>query len=381
MEELQKRVDTKVRVALVSHRYWPFYGGVETHVESLALGLSKRSVEVEVLTTDPTGRLPVREVRDGIIIHRYAARAPSGAYYLSLPLFVALNQLHNFDVIHAHNYGSLPMVMAAFSKAFNKLPVVLTPHFHPVGSTEFRTALRKIYLPIGKHALKAADAVVALTKIERSVLISRFDLSPKKVFVVANGTALPQIRPTRARENVLLVVSRLEEYKGIEDLFSALSLIRTRVPDARLVIVGEGSMRGRMEKLAQGRNDVVLVSSVDRAQLIEYYEKSAALLSVSSYEAFGMSILEAMGHGCPVLATSVGAIPQIIQNMKTGLLLNYPVNPFELSNAAVRILTDKGVAELLSANAYALAKREYSVEKMIERLLSVYESAASSCRR
>lgn len=380
MEDVQKRVDTKVRVALVSHRYWPFYGGIETHVESLAVGLARRSVEVEVFTTDSTGRLPRTEIREGVIIRRYAARAPSGAYYLSLPLFVALNQLHNFDVVHAHNYGSLPMVMAALSKPFHKVPMVLTPHFHPLGSTEFRTALRKIYLPIGRYALKAADAVVALTEIERSALVSRFDLNPKKVFVVSNGITLPTRRPTKARENMLLVVSRLEEYKGIEILFSALSLIRTRVPDAKLVLVGEGSMRGRIEKLAQGLDDVVLVSSIDRARLVEYYEKSAVLLSVSSYEAFGLSILEAMGHGCPVIATSVGAIPQIIQNMKTGLLLNYPINPLELSNAVVRILTDKTVAELLSADAYELAKREYSVEKMVDRLLSIYESAAIPCR-
>lgn len=232
-----------MRVALISHRYWPSYGGVQTHVESLALGLAKNSVQVEIFTTDPSGLLPRTEIRNGIVIHRFSAVAPSGAYCLSLPLYFALQQLHNFDVIHAHNYGALPMTIAALSKPFHRLPIVLTPHFHPSGSTKFRTALRKIFLPIGRHALRTADAIVALTEFERTSLVSKFGLNSKKVFVVANGIAIPQARPNGKRENTLLVVSRLEEDKGIEVLFSAISLVRTRVPNARLIIVGDGSMR------------------------------------------------------------------------------------------------------------------------------------------
>jgi glycosyltransferase involved in cell wall biosynthesis len=179
---------------------------------------------------------------------------------------------------------------------------------------------------------------------------------------------------------MLLVVSRLEEYKGLEILFSAIPLIRAQVPNAKLVIVGEGSMRGKMEKLAQSRDDITLVGSTNHAQLVRYYENSAALLSVSSYEAFGMSILEAMGHGCPVISASVGAIPYIIQDMKTGLLLSYPIERSELCDAAVKILTDQRVAELLSINAFELAKREYSADKMIEHLLSIYQLAVDSSR-
>nr|MDO8135544.1 glycosyltransferase family 4 protein [Candidatus Njordarchaeum guaymaensis] len=366
-----------MRVALVCPRYRPFFGGVETHVELLANALVRCSTEVEVLTTDHSRLLPKNEVINGIPVRRFPAIAMSDAYCISFYLLRHLFCLHDVDVVHAHNYGALPVFFAALAKSVRKFPLIITPHFHPVASTPLRNALRRLYFPAGDFSLSGADAVIALTNIERDMLLRTFNLSQSKVIVIPNGILVPPMQPTEPRNNFLLVVSRLEKYKGLEVLFALNSKIRTHLRDAKILVVGEGAARAELDKMSRSAEGVKLLGNLSEEELHHYYRKAAALLSVSSYEAFGMSILEAMAHGCPVIAAAVGAIPEIITDEKTGILVKYPVDINELAEATLRIMTDNSLANHIRTNAYQLVKSKYSMDAILPRILAAYDEVSN----
>ena len=85
-----------------------------------------------------------------------------------------------------------------------------------------------------------------------------------------------------------------------------------------------------------------------------------------------MSILEAMAHGCPVVATTVGAVPHIIEDARTGLLVKYPIDVDEVSDAIARILSQDSFAEFLGSNSRQLVRKRYSPERMLRQTLGLY---------
>ena len=147
-----------MKIAQVCHRYYPEIGGVEQHVQNISERLAIAN-EVTVLTTDPTGNLPVNENVNNVKILRFKSWAPKGAYYISNELnnYLKMN-LKDFDIVHAHNYHSLPALYAAKAKDVHKL--IFTPHYHGTGSTFFRKILHLPYRYLGKTIFKKANKVV-----------------------------------------------------------------------------------------------------------------------------------------------------------------------------------------------------------------------------
>ena len=140
----------RLRVAIVTPRYAPDIGGVERHVEKLARGLVDEGVEVEVLTTDPTGTLPRVERLDDVLVRRFPTLRGDATYYVSprLALWLLANA-RRFAVLHAHSYHTPVALSAAIAGLVRRVPLVLTPHYHGTGHSWFRSALHRPYRLFG----------------------------------------------------------------------------------------------------------------------------------------------------------------------------------------------------------------------------------------
>jgi glycosyltransferase involved in cell wall biosynthesis len=114
-----------LKIAQVCPRYHPDIGGVETHVREISDRLVKNGHEVEVITTDPTGKLRKSELINGVEVTRFRSLAPGDAYYLSPQIYPYLKK-NAFDIIHAHSYHALPALFAALANPGSKL--IFTPH-------------------------------------------------------------------------------------------------------------------------------------------------------------------------------------------------------------------------------------------------------------
>lgn len=293
----------------VTPRYPPHTGGVETHVRELAERFAERGHEVTVVSTDAGTevdgeRLPRRERRNGVEIRRLRAFAPGGAFHVA-PRVAAVVRAADAELIHAHNYHSLPVFFAAVGAGDR--PFVVTPHYHGASASWRRDVLLRAYRLPGGWALRRANAVLAVSEWERRRLSEDFGVDAD---VVPNGIDVRRFRnavvPSRARP-YLLCVGRLEEYKGVQRVIRCLP----RLPEYDLLVAGTGPYERELRELA---SDLDLTDRVDflgyvsDERLPGLYAGADVYLTMSSFEAFGLTVAEALAAGTPCVVRPAGAL-------------------------------------------------------------------------
>jgi glycosyltransferase involved in cell wall biosynthesis len=186
---------------------------------------------------------------------------------------------------------------------------------------------------------------------------------------VPNGIRLPAPRAASARGDRVLTVGRLVDIKGMDVVIDAVA-----AAGARLTIAGDGPERQRLEqRAAQLRADVRFAGFVAPEALADLYRDAACAVLASRFgEGFPNVVLEAMAHGCAVIATRVTGVGELIEDGVNGLMVP-PGDPRALGAAMTRLAGDRGLAERLGAAArhtaegYAWERVEPRLEALLER--------------
>ncbi len=304
-------------IAQVCPRYYPHRGGVETHVQEISESLAGRGVNVEVLTTDPTGGLPKEEVINRVTVRRFHSIAPGEAYFFSPGLFGFLRS-HSADygVVHAHGYHSFPSLYAGLSKETNKL--VFTPHYHGVGHTFLRNLLHVPYRPLGRATFDHSDSIVCVSNFEKLRVIGSFGVDEKKIAIVPNGVNLAEL--TRVKREVrspprVLYVGRLEKYKRVDCLIESMNFLRD---GAILEIVGTGPDLRRLTELVSQlglKERVEFAGTLTRAELLGRFSEASVFVSLSKHEAFGITVAEALAVGVPTVVADESALSEFVDGV------------------------------------------------------------------
>ena len=172
----------------------------------------------------------------------------------------------------------------------------------------------------------------------------------------------------------MISVGRLVYYKGFDVLIRAMASVR-----GKLVIVGDGPLRGELQGLAAqlGVTDkVVFAGEINNAGVMPYYHAADlfALASVARSEAFGIVQIEAMAAGLPVVNTSLDSgVPFVSLDGQTGLTVP-PENPTALAGAINRLLDDDGLRQSLGQAGVRRARQEFSLDTMLRRTLELYQT-------
>jgi glycosyltransferase involved in cell wall biosynthesis len=332
-----------LKIAQICPRYFPDIGGVETHVKEISERLVKTGHDVEVITTDPTGRLNKREMINGVKVIRFRSFAPGNAYYLAPQIYFYLKK-HNFDVIHAHSYHALPALFAALGKSETKF--VFTPHYHRSGHTAFRNLLHKPYRLLGKMIFSRADSVICVSEYEKRLVEADFRVAGKTV-KIPNGIDLKEFEHLRTRqkdegverengkekvrgektgkekvgeekaekEKILLYVGRLEEYKGVQYIIQSLPDLR----GFRLRVVGKGPYETELHGMAKSlgvEGRVEWLKDLSRKELLECYADADIFLMLSSHEAYGITVAEALAAGTTCIVAKGSALEEFIDGIR-----------------------------------------------------------------
>jgi glycosyltransferase involved in cell wall biosynthesis len=330
-------------------------GGSERHLLTLLPALADRGVDVRFLGLDDPSRAPDPFYEAlAVPYERLAApRDVDPALALRVRRAVRSADLVHTHLVHADVYG-----------AFGARRLVSTKHNDdPFRAGAFRFVERAL--------AHRASRVIAITQALARFQIERVGLPADKVEVIHYGLDdLPQAwganppDPVPAGARVLLCVCRLERQKGVDVAIRALA----DIPDAHLVVLGEGPQRAELEQLAGDR--VHLLGRVP--DVAAWLRRADVLVHPARWEGFGLALLEAMLASLPVVATRVSSIPEIVVDGETGLLVP-PDDASALAAAVNRVLVDPaGYGERGRARAQA----EFSVAKMTDRTLAVYESAS-----
>lgn len=332
-----------MRVGLVTRDYPPRYGGMATYVEALARHLRALGVEVEVF------------VGGGDVGTLFLARSLSS---------------RDFDVIH--------VASAPYGGLVSSRPTVVTVHEPIVCEWPYYGWGRKIKgLFAGRlerRALRRAGAIIAVSRETKRKLVFHYGLSDGKVVVVPHGVDPVGIGSAKRRTSLptILMVSRLDRRKNLDEALQALAKVESPF---RLVVVGDGPERGRLGHLAHRLGlRAEFVGSVPRGELPGYYGEAGIFLSTSRSEGFGLSLLEAMAHGCAILASDIHAHRELIPDSRFGILYN---NLDELTERLRMLIIKGNLVESLGSAAQKLSLR-YSWEDAAKATLAVYHGVAGS---
>ena len=312
---------------MVCPRFYPHVGGVETHVLEISKRLAKK-FDIEVITTDPTGKLKKFEEMDGFKVRRFKSFAPNEAYYFSLDLYKFMRR-EEYDIIHAHNYHAFPALLAFLAKKSSKF--IFSSHYHGKGHSFVRDILHKPYKIIGRKMFEEADAIICDSRFEKKLVLQNFHV--KRVYVVPpNGINLEEFNKFKEFKNKkeekdgkrLLFVGRIEKYKGLQYVVKALKYL----PDFTLDVVGTGSYKTNIIKLASkiGVLDRIrFYQNLNREELLKLYAKANVFVLLSKFEAYGIVVSEALASGTPCIVARTSALTEFIDN-KNVFGIDYPID-------------------------------------------------------
>lgn len=367
-----------MKILQVNKLYSPWVGGVEKVVQDIAEGL-KDKVDMKVLVCQKKGKTTIDNV-NGIEV----VRAGSIGIYFSMPVSFSFSHIlkemsKDRDILHFH----LPFPLGDMAYFLSKLDkkIVLWWHSDIVRQKMFL----KLYAPYLRKFLRAADKIIVATPrhIESSSFLKEVK---EKCVVIPFGIRMmdfqiddpmeKEIERIRNKYNgqIILYVGRLVYYKGVEYLINAMKDV-----NATLLIVGQGYLENSLRQMAidlRINDRIVFLKDIADKQLKALYHACDifVLPSIANSEAFGIVQMEAMACAKPVINTDLPTgVPWVSRHEESGITVP-PEDSTALANALNTLLNNTNLCEKYGQNARKRVEKEFTIELMLEKVLSVYRN-------
>lgn len=374
-----------MRVALFTNNYLPFRGGVTTAVETLREGLVTLGHDAWVFA--PAPRVPFV---DGPGVFRYpSVSAPTyPGFALPVPCSPRLGRAARAlrpDIVHAHHPFLLGVTARRLARR-RRLPFVFTYHTryekyaHYVPLPERLVAALAVRLSCRFAA--SADLVVAPSARIAAMLAGRG--AGGRVVVVPTGVRLDWFRPAdraAARRRLglppdgllCLYVGRLDREKSVEQVLDAFALVAEALPEARLILVGQGSHAEALRRragasAAAGR--IRFAGGMAQAALPPYYQAADLFLFASETETQGLVLAEAHACGLPAVAVGASGVDEVVRDGETGVLTKRA--PRELAEAAIGLLLDAGRRDAMGRRARQVAEESFGAAGQVRAMVDQY---------
>lgn len=406
-----------MRIVIASDAYFPMTNGVAVFAHNLAEGLAKRGHEVLAIYPSFDGRKHKRKDRKTGVVNLClkSVRFPfypdqiekipeekrilykNGLHIAVNPYMQMKKVLKGFnpDVIHLQTVGTIGIAARAYADKHN-VPLVSTGHSYP----DNFTGQFKILKPVKKPA----DAVVKsymnsfLKHSEYATMPTEMaieDLVPKNrkhfkvpVEALSNGVDLSQFAPGEPTLRVLkkyridpskprvIYVGRVDPEKSLEIVIEAFTKTLKKVPNAEMLIVGDGIAKSKLEKKVKTEgleNSIRFLGKIMPPELQEVYRTGSVFATASETETQGIVLIEAAATGLPLIAVDAGAIREICQNRKNGFLCQ-PGNVEKIADSMVKLLTDKKLREKYSLGSLEISKK-HDLNVTLKRFEEIYQKA------
>ena len=223
-----------------------------------------------------------------------------------------------------------------------------------------------------RDILDMADEMLVLTDKWREFFGTLTDKS--KIHVLPNGVVTAGIDRSETGPgdmDKILFLGRICRDKGVKELIEAVKEIHKENDRVRLYVGGIFEEPELLKDIEENSTFIKHIGWVSGSDKNRYLEECGIMAVPSYFEGFGLSVVEGMLHGCCVVASNVGGIPDIVEDGVDGLLVE-PKSAAALKNAIERVMNDKDLADKLSDNGKKKALEKYSIEKIVSQLLSHY---------
>lgn len=383
-----------MRVTHVTPYFAPafVYGGPPRSVYGLCRGLADAGLDVEVVTTTANGACdlpasaPGGEIESGIVVHRVRRSRPR--LFFNAPVrSVVAEILKRTDLLHIHGLWNATEWIASAEARAHRIPYVLSPRGMLLESALRHHGWRKrlLFAAFEGANVRAASRLHATSTAEADSLARYVERS--LIRIVPNGIDLPSVARTGpdvrtmagipAGDPIVLFMGRLHPIKRLDLLAAAVASARAAHPRLRLVIAGPdeaGTLRGLKPALVPLGSSVHVLGQVDEDNKWAWLRESSLLACCSNSENFGMSILEAMAAGTPVVVTRTCPWPEI-ERAGAGLWVEQTVAA--LADGISTVISDPGSGRRMGQNGRALVERSYSWPAVARAMNQVYEEVVA----
>jgi glycosyltransferase involved in cell wall biosynthesis len=363
-----------MKIAIITNLFLPkWLAGTEIATYNMAMHLSRRGHEVHVITSHDDGLSDFDE-ENGFYIHRITWQKIHilGSLSFWLKIFLMIRKIKP-DIVHAQDlYMGIP---ACLTKKILKIPYVVWGQGSDVYCPSLCIRIST------KPVLQNADAILALTENMKNKLKDIYD---SEISVVPNGIDLKEYSgeminsdKDHKTKNILFVGS-LYPIKGVQYLIMAMKLVHDKLPDAKLILVGDGKERERLAALSiqfDIQNYVQFVGKIPHKMVQTFMQRADVFILPSLSEGLPNVILEAMACGLPIVASRVGGIPDIITNDVNGYLVEVK-DTDDIANKIILLLQNDTLRKKLSDNNKHLVKK-YAWDNVIVELEKIYGSTIS----
>ncbi len=358
-----------MKILHVSNHFYPCVGGIEKHIYDLCKNLIKLGHQSDVICLDRCAysrkKLSSFEEYEKIKIYRIP--------FLDLKFYniapSILKFIKNYDIIHVHGLGFFSDFLAA-TKPLHKKSLMLSTHggiFH----TKTAFYLKFFYFHIlERFLLGNFNKIIAISKQDKRL----FSRIIKKITFVPDGIDYDKYSKIKRKpkKDVLIYVGRISKNKRIDRLIDVVYYLKEIDSNIKLYIIGEDweGLLSNLKRIVKNKNlakNVIFLGILEDRKLLDLLKRAQFFVSASEHEGFGISVIEAMSAGCPVVVNDISAFHNFIRNGKDGFITDYS-NPREVANLILK-LRNKNLSAV-SREAKRTGKKYdwFNIIKSIERL-------------
>jgi phosphatidylinositol alpha-1,6-mannosyltransferase len=374
-----------LKILYVAQSFHPKVGGAENYIDSIAKTMVEKGHEVFVLAPLYPNCKKFEKFNNYQIIRTdFRDNLKKGIFYHLrvlnfLPGFHKIIQEVKPDIVH-FQYTN-PFGVLFFINKLKKIKSFASAHGNDIlffGNDWFARHLLK-------SVMKNMNGIITVSDNSKKLLVD-VGGNPKNIHVVYNGTDFYKFQPTAKQvrkhdKNMwrILTVCRLVERKGVDVLIKAFSKVLKKTP-AELYIVGEGPMKSELKDIANTlgiKNKVHFLGKVSEEQLIEQYNLCDVFVLVSrvmdeanEIEGFGISIVEAMAFGKPVIGSTTGGIPSAIKG-DWGYLVD-PLDYNELANKLMFLRKNPKIADEMGKKGRIAVENIYNWDVISDKISKIY---------
>ena len=368
---------------------YPTFGGSGVVATELGLALGKRGHNIHFITYN----LPVRlETLNDSKIHFHEVNVPDYPLFKYQPYELALSsrlvdviKSNKIDLLHVHY--AIPHAYAAYmakKMLFDigiEIPIVTTLH----GTDITLVGSHPFYRPAVTFSINHSDRVTAVSKSLKDDTLNLFDIK-KKIDVIPNFIDIEAItskeKPCKRtllaekEEKILTHVSNFRPLKRIIDVIDIFKGINSKI-NSKLMMVGEGPEKRKALRYVSDnklKDKVLFLGNSNEIDKILCY--SDLFLLPSEKESFGLSALEAMAHGVPIISSNAGGIPEVNLNGKTGFISDIGDTDSMISNA-MSLLSNPQKHKLFKKQAKLQAKK-FDLESVVNSYERIYNDAVAT---
>lgn len=361
----------KLKIVVLSAFYEPFISGAEQMVKELVERLGD-FYDITLITSRLDKKLLKIEQRGNYKIIRVGI----GNKKIDKILFPILS---NFEILKIK-----PNIVHAIMESYAGIALIFTKYFYSKakriltlqsGDLDDNKKQRKFFIKLFWKSIHTSPDIITAISYFLANRAIRLGVDEKNIYVIPNGVDFSKIpKNIEKTKNRVVCVARLSWEKGIDYLVKAWKEVINQIPEAKLVLIGDGNKRKEIEQLIKDlelKDSISLKGAFSHEDTLLEISKSEVFVCPSLAEGLGIVFIESQACHVPVIGTKVGGIPDIISNNENGLLIE-PKNSKQITDGIIKLLNDENLRNRFIENANKSVLK-YDWEKIIKQISNLYK--------